>query len=146
MRFAVPLFVTLTLAQTPPPDAQRSPAPLVFATGVDIVSLDVTVVDKDGNPARDLTAEDFEVKVGGKQRQVLSAEFYEHTGRLAADAPPPPSHYSTNEGLSPGRLVLIAVDEGNITAGAGRFAARSAGQLVDRLGPADRVGFVAIPG
>ncbi len=146
MRLALSFLLTLSMAQAPSPEPPQKQGTPVFPAGVDLVSIDVNVVDDNGRPAGDLSAADFEVKIGGKPRRVVSAEFLSRTRQLAEQAPVAPTHYSTNEGIVPGRLVLLAVDEGNIAAGGGRHAARAGEKLIDRLGTTDRVGFLSIPG
>ena len=49
--------------------------PPTFRSGVELVSIDVSVLDRQGLPLRDLTPADFVVTVGGKPRRVVSAEF-----------------------------------------------------------------------
>jgi hypothetical protein len=149
----VTLRSTLTIAFTlaggaagsvPAPPQEKPP---VFAAGVELAAVDVTVVDANGRPVRDLEAADFTLTVDGKPRRVVTAEFVAQDGGEDASAvPPPPSHLSTNEGLFPGRLVLIVVDQGNVEMGGGREVVRAAGRLLDRLGPADRVGLLTLPG
>ncbi len=63
-----------------------------------------------------------------------------------APKPPEDAHYSTNENVRKGRLILIAVDQGNIQMGTGRGTIAAASKLLDRLSPADRVGLITIPG
>jgi len=149
MRAVALLALAAALGQSPTPADTPKPqaSPPVFATGVELVALDVTVVDAQGRPLRDLNAADFEVRVGGRPRRVVTAEFVEQTGE-APEAPPAPApaYYSTNEGLAQGRLVLFAVDENNIRFGRGRDVVRAAEKLLDRLGPADRVGLLTVPG
>lgn len=53
-------------AQQPPDQPQRP----VFRAGVDSVSVDVIVTDKDGRPVTDLSPEDFEVREDGKAQQI----------------------------------------------------------------------------
>jgi hypothetical protein len=125
----------------------------VFATGVDVVAVDVSVVDKDGLPIPDLGAEDFTLTVGGRPRRIVSLDFVkEPDGTPKADETvasvpePAPTSYSTNENARPGRLILIAVDQGNIQMGTGRGTIRAATKLLDRLSPADKLGLIAIPG
>jgi VWFA-related protein len=131
-------------AQAPPAGGQQPP---VFATGVEIVALDIAVVDKDGRPVRDLTPADFELTVDGKPRRVVSAEFISQGASDDRPVPsPPPAHFSSNERLVPGRLVLIIVDQGNIAMGQGRDVIQAAGRLLDRLGETDKVGLLSLPG
>jgi hypothetical protein len=58
--FMVSLFLcgsTSLISQTQQP---------TFKGGVSLVTVDVTVLDKDGNPVRDLKPEDFEIKLNNK--------------------------------------------------------------------------------
>lgn len=48
-------------------NAQQSPAPQsTFRTGVDVVQVDVSVLDRERNPVSGLTAADFTMRVDGK--------------------------------------------------------------------------------
>ncbi len=53
--------------------AQTVPQP-TFRARVDLVTVDVAVVDRDGEPVGDLTADDFVVTVQGRNRTVVSAQ------------------------------------------------------------------------
>src|SRR5688572_29643064 len=78
--------------------AQQAPAP-TFKSGVELVSIDVGVLDRQGHPMRGLSAGDFTITVAGQPRKVVSAE-YVNSGDAAAPAnlKMPPSLISTNEG------------------------------------------------
>jgi VWFA-related protein len=127
-----------------------------FPAGADVVSIDVSVVDADGRPIRDLAGADFEVEVDGRPRGVRSADFIDFEGAPAA-APPafptpgagaPPAAATRTAGGEParaGRLVLIAVDRGELSLGGIRIALDALGSLVERLRPADRVAVIALP-
>jgi VWFA-related protein len=54
-------------AQAPPPDPDQMP---VFRSGVDSISVDVIVTDRDGRPVTDLTAADFEIREEGKPQTI----------------------------------------------------------------------------
>ena len=93
-------------AQQAAPDQQ----PPAFRSGVEVVTVDVGVVDKQGRPMRGLTAADFMVTVAGQQRRVVTAEFVERAApspstTVAASANP--AQVSTNEGAGAGRLVRV---------------------------------------
>jgi VWFA-related protein len=143
----------VTLSSAPASPVQEAP---VFATGVEVVAVDVSVVDKEGRPVRDLVPGDFTLTVGGRPRRVVSAQFISEPGPGQGEAPEegpdaglgerPPTDYSTNENAHTGRLVLIAVDQGNIPAGGGRATIAAAEKLLDRLGPIDQVGLLTLPG
>jgi VWFA-related protein len=140
------LALFLLLQATQPPAVDK-PAQPVFPSDVELVALDVSVVDENGRPVRDLQPQDFEVRIGRKPRKVVSVEFLSHNGEAPEEKPgPPPTHYSTNERLLEGRLILLAVDEANISAGDGAHAVRAAEKLLQRVGPADRVGLLTMPG
>jgi VWFA-related protein len=128
-----------------PPDTAAAQQPPVFEVGVDVVAVDVSVIDPSGRPYRGLTSEDFTVKVDGKPRRVVSVESLGPSDEPRAEAPAP-AHYSTNEGVEPGRLVVLAVDRGNIGVGGGRAVLKAADRLLDRLTPNDRVALAVLPG
>ena len=123
-------------------DLQRPPA---FKARVELVTADVTIVDRDGRPVTDLGQEDFTVRVDGAPRAIASVQFVDlsRPGGLAAEPAP---LYATNEGASAGRLIAFVIDEGSIRAGGGRSALRSAARMLDALTPADRVALFTIPG
>ena len=127
----------------------------VFRTGVDLLSVDATVVDRDGRQVIDLAPGEFVVEVDGKPRPVVSAEYVKlvddtpvpvGTRRVATAPPPADPFFSSNaRAVSVGRLIVLLVDEGNIRTGMGRDVMRSAVKFVDGLSPNDRVALVAIP-
>src|SRR3954451_20564438 len=82
-----------------------------FRTGVEAVSVDVGVVDKQGQPVRDLTPADFRVTVAGRARRVITAEFVDASpsGRTLAYAPDADA-ISTNEGDRSGRMVMFVLN------------------------------------
>ena len=147
-------------ADSPPPGqvpAAQEQTP-VFRGGVEVLPLDVTVLDRDGRQVTDMTAGEFTVEVDGKPRTVVSAEYIKMTDALEAGlaprgpapvvpaTPPPDYGISTNGGGGPqGRAILLLVDQGNIRFGAVRPVMQQAVKFLDRLQPADRVAFVAVP-
>ena len=118
-----------------------------FRTGIDLIAIDVSVVDRAGQPVEDLLAPEFEVKIDGEVRRVVSAEHVkidvEAAGREAAD--PFETLYTTNLRPVNGRQIVIAVDQLGIRFGAARPLLAAAARFLDRLSPADRVAFVAYP-
>ncbi len=120
-----------------------------FRAGVDLIEVDVTVVDGDSYPITDLEASDFSVTVDGDSRRVVQAQFVSLRPPAEAEIAFPPAaedvFSSSNTDQTPGRLVVIAVDEASMSLGEGRHVMRAAGEFVDSLHPADRVGLVAIP-
>src|SRR5947207_15284719 len=72
-------------AAAPPPAAtDQTPS---FRSGVEVVTVDVGVIDRQGRPLRGLTVGDFSVTIAGKSRRVVTSEFIDR----AAPAPAPPA-------------------------------------------------------
>ena len=138
----VMLAVLVAHAQDPQPR---------FQSGVEVVTVDVTVVDGDGRPVRGLRPADFAVDVDGQRRRVVSAQWIALTPESpvalsatsrsgAAVALPAP--YSSNDQPTGGRLIVLFVDRFNIRF-EGMVALRSAiDGFLDRLQPSDRVSLV----
>jgi VWFA-related protein len=132
-------FVTAVAAQQHPP---------TFRGGVDLIGLDVSVLDKDRQPVRGLTAADFTVTIDGQTQQISAFK--------AVDIPPPPvSDAATwlravapdvvTNTHPPGRVVAILIDDGSFaqrepetSAVYVRQKARAiAREAIDALGPDD---------
>jgi len=150
---AAPQSHTQTQAQ-PQPQVQQP----VFRSGVDLVTVDVLVVDKEGHPIPDLTAEEFAVTVEGKPRRIASVEHLTHYDRFATapdrtqipnlrreDRVMMRAEYSSNTKSPPGRMFVLVVDAGNMTRGGGRGAMEAANQFVRKLAPNDLVALVSLP-
>lgn len=132
----------VAMQQTPP-----QPAPPTFRAGVDRVTVDVLAVDEAGRPVKDLTAADFDLRVDGKPRPIVSAEFvsYETPAAEATEAPRA-THYGSNETVrSSGRPILLVFDQANIKLGDARAASNNASRFLNDIPAGTRVGFVAIP-
>src|SRR5687768_11548130 len=101
----------------PPISAQQSGTdqPPAFRSGVEVVTVDVGVVDRQGLPLRGLTPADFVVTVGGQPREVVTAEFVDRsTGGTPTPARPDGALISTNEGGGTGRLFAFIVDQNTL--------------------------------
>ncbi len=124
------------------PDQQKP----VFRSQVELVAVDVTVLDADGRPVPDLTVDDFTLRVDGKPRRLMSAQFVP----LGAAARTRTSgvtvrHYSTNADAGGGRLIVFVVDRANIRRGEGRPLMDAASDFIGRLEPTDRLALAVIP-
>jgi VWFA-related protein len=130
------LAAAQTGAQSPPPDPQQ-----IFRTGVDLVRLDVSVLDRNRQPIHGLRAEDFTVLEDGKPQPVVAF--------AAVDIPSPPavaaewmravgSDVATNQ-LDLRRVVVIIMDDGMSSPddGVPNAAKLIARGVIDRLGPND---------
>jgi VWFA-related protein len=122
-------------------------APPVFRSGVEVIQLDVTVLDRNRQPVRGLTAADFRVRVDGEPRTVVAFKAVE----LPPPAPSPTARWLRD--IAPdvvanarptGRALVILIDDGSFnteTGAADLFAVRktreTARAIVDQLGDGD---------
>jgi VWFA-related protein len=146
----LPVVVSCIAAALCVLDAQAPQQP-TFRTGIDVVAVDVRVVDGKGRPVADLRAEEFVVTVDGKPRMVQTADFVSRAGTTAtppsALPPRPQPLYSTNLAPSrqtPGRTIVLVVDEDNIRPSGAPWATRAAARFLDRTQPDDLVGLMTI--
>ena len=137
---------TATQGQPPPQPQPQQQQPPIFRSGVDVIRLDVSVLDKDRRPVRGLTAADFTVLENGKAQRIVAV-----TEMAASEQDPTPSAWmrmvppdvSANDltdMTGDGRFVAIVMDDWNIpfddheiilnTRAVGRY-------LVDALNPSD---------
>jgi VWFA-related protein len=117
-----------------------------FRSRVDVIRLDVSVLDAEGRPIRDLGVDDFTVRIDGAPRRVVAARFFgPPEGPVAASSDAPVS-VATNASVSPGRVLVIVADLESITPGYEKPLFETAAAFVDRLGPADGVGLFVLPG
>jgi VWFA-related protein len=123
---------------------QQTAQPPVFRSGVETLPLDVTVVNGRGEPIRDLIASDFAVRLDGRPRRVLSAQWVPSAGGAtnATAAPVLPDGYVSNEQSTGGRLIVLVIDQPNIPFGEMRTMRETVEAFIDRLSPADRVAVV----
>lgn len=131
---AATLAAAVALAQASGIPAQQP----VFRSGVELVTVDVTVLDSGGTPVEGLGADRFKIAVDGAPRRVVWAEYVRH--RSAPLEPPGRTdHFSSNEHLDAGRVVLVAVDQMHIRRVEGLAALRAASAFVDSLDRSDRI-------
>lgn len=138
--FVAALFSTAVLTAGAGRQQQPLPQPR-FTTGVDLVQIDVSVLDRDGNPVRGLTEQDFSLFENGKPQVIR--------GFVPIELPAPvrPAAAWARD-IGPDvvanppemrRLVVILMDDGMTAADAGEseLAVRIARAAIDQLGPAD---------
>jgi VWFA-related protein len=130
------LAITLLSAQTQPPATPQ------FRSGVDLVHLDISVLDRDRRPVRGLTPADFTILENGKPQEIAMFK--------AVDIPDPkppsdpwirevPPDVRTNDGIEERRLFFLLLDDAMIQAdlSAMNNARDIAHKVIDRLGPSD---------
>jgi len=131
-------------AQTP--QTQRPP---VFRGGVELVTLDVTVIDKDGKPIRGLKPEDFVVTLDKQPRPVRALDFLEFgsaagstvEARQATTQPnqPPPARRG-------GRTVVLLFDDLSYKPGPGKALLVAAERMLGTFDLDDLIGITTTSG
>ena len=118
-----------------------------FKTAVDVVAIEVTVVDKAGNPIEDLKPEDFQVWISQKSRRVITAAHvsYRSDARESASPPTPVRSETGVPAAAPRRIFVIAIDEHSFQTGAAMAAVSAAERFLSKLGTDDLVGLYAYP-
>ncbi len=72
---------TASLAAQPAPAQQeQAPRPPTIRTGTNLVRVDVTVLDRHGEPVKDLTAADFQIEEDGDPQPVQSFQLVQASG------------------------------------------------------------------
>ena len=129
-----------------PPDNQPIQGP-TFRTGIDLITIDVAVVDRNGHPVEDLHAAEFAVKIDGEVRRVVSAELVKVDVAAAKKQVEDKSEtfYTSNMTPPNGRSIVIAVDQINIRPGTLRPVLAAASKFLDQLSPLDQVAFISYP-
>jgi len=160
--------------QTPPPPAAQAPAPQtpatpqapatqqqppVFRTGTNQVRVDVSVIDHKGEPVRDLTKEDFEVREDGVAQTIDTIKLIEANGAAPDDDMSlpirSPQHAYAEAARDDIRVFVIFWDEYHIGEMAPAIRARAALNefvqtafgptdlvaLMDQLTPTDAIEF-----
>ena len=133
--------------QEPPPQAASPQTPPRFRSGIDLVSVDVTVLSRGGEPVASLKADDFTLLVDGTARPIVSARRVEASRALppdALDARPEDAAVPPVDAAARRRFVLV-VDRDHIYAGEGQQTLQAAAAFIDRLPPGDGVALWTLP-
>jgi VWFA-related protein len=144
LRPCVRLWLCLSLigvdAAVPAARQPQQPRPQ-FRTGVELIEVDVSVLDRDRTPVRGLTASDFTILEEGRRQQIVSFSAIEvpepeatRTAWMRDVAP----DVSANVGSSD-RLVVLVLDDAQVQMELRNIRAvkTTARAVIDRLGPSD---------
>ncbi|ODS53701.1 MAG: hypothetical protein ABS36_13850 [Acidobacteria bacterium SCN 69-37] len=150
---AFAMGVSRAAAQDPRPTGSS------FRAGVDVISVDVQVIDSDGQPVAGLAPDAFEVTVDGRRRRVLSADFVDTRSSAvpapAADSPVAVSSSVTtageagttsgSESLAPRRVYVLAVDRSRLDEFTARPILAAVSDFLAQLRSQDEVGVFTYP-
>src|SRR5436190_21950240 len=160
---AVTLAAQQPQAQQQPPPTAQTPAnpqqPPVFRAGTNQVRVDVTVLDRKGQPVTDLTKDDFEIREDGVEQSIDTLKLIEATGAAPDDDTSLPIrstyHAAAEAARDDIRVFVIFWDEYHIGQMAPAIRARAALSdfvqfafgptdlvaLMDQLTPTDAIRF-----
>jgi VWFA-related protein len=151
MRTTIPLILLASLAQTPSPQAPSAQPPITFKVEVNYVEIDANVTDAQGNFARGLTRDDFQVLEDGKP-QALTA--FSMVDIPIARADPPlfsktaiVPDVATNNPPFEGRVFVLVMDDLNTRFNLTSRTRAAARQFVERyVGANDMIAVVNTSG
>ena len=140
---AVASGITL-LAQQPSAPQEPPPQPPIFRSGTNVVRVDVSVIDRSGNPVVSLNADDFEVEEDGAVQPIVSFKLVQASGAPADELSLPirsPEHAAAEAARDDVRVFLIFWDEYHIHPFESTLRARESLLRVVRtaFGPTDLV-------
>ena len=124
-------------------ESTQQPLPR-FRTGIDVVLVDVTVLDKDRRPARGLKAQDFTILEDGKPQRIVSFDELdapEPDGSLVTWMREVPPDIRTNA-ADERRVLLLILDDARISFRYRDDVKRIGNHIVDRLGPGDQLAVI----
>jgi VWFA-related protein len=108
----LPLLAALFSAPSPGAGGAQAPqAPPTFPSGVELVTIDVVVLDRDGRPVPGLTRDDFVVKEEGRRRDIVSFEAFDVGAGLEEPETLAPAVVASNEPRGTGRAFAIVLDD-----------------------------------
>ena len=143
---AIGMAASLAGVSSPQTSPAASPQQTTFRTTVDLVAVDVQIVTRDGTPVPGLSADSFQVTIGGKRRRVVSADFIRASREFDPGGPGAPlPDYVDGTRPGQGRIFVIAVDVTSFSIGASRGVVAAARGFIRRLEPEDQVGLIAYP-
>jgi VWFA-related protein len=141
----------LVLMAAPPahqqPDPQQTP---IFRSGVDLVALDVTVVDKDGVPVSGLAAKDFVVTLAGQQRPVRALDYLTFGVAPAVEVTSTSRETRNDPAAGPAnrgaRVITLLIDDLSARAGQMTLLTTAAERTLTSLDAGDLVGLTTTSG
>lgn len=111
------------------------------------VAVDFLALTSDGKPVLDLTAEEVQLRVDGRQRtiQLRLMRADDKTPPTPAAALPPP--FGTNVAPPAGgsRTIYLAIEEDSLRPATEQFLSKAISEFLETLTPGDRIALVTLP-
>jgi VWFA-related protein len=125
-----------------------------FRAGTTLVTFDVTVLNRDGQPVPGLTPDDFDIRLNNKPQPVRAVAFLDATTptpapqpvRPAGDVARAPVRASNTTPEPESRVFVVLVDDLSIRPGDSKNIFVAAEKFLEKLSPADVVGFATSSG
>jgi VWFA-related protein len=133
LRIACLASVALFLSARPQAQAVPQAQGPTFRSGADLITVDLTVVDRDGGPITGLAAPDMTVFVDGTPRRVASLMWL------------PPFGAPGQSALAAARSMVFIVDPASMRPGQGMQLLHAAARYIDRLPASARVAVAVVP-
>jgi VWFA-related protein len=143
----LPLSLLVAACLVAPASTQQP----TFKVSVNVVDVDVTVKDAQGNFVTGLTAEDFEVFEDGKPQAIQTFSYIElpmeRPDRFRFDGQPLPADVRSNRDVESGRVYIILLDDLNVAPLRTGIVRRHARDFIERqFGPHDLAAVVVTSG
>jgi VWFA-related protein len=112
--------------------AQAPPRLPSFGSEVELITVDVVAVDRNGRPVPDLTANDFVIEEDGKRQQIVNFEAF--VAEPAPEVPSVSTTVATNQKVPAvvGRAFTLLLDDVGMTVARAAAARAAAGTFLER--------------
>jgi VWFA-related protein len=140
--FAVACALALTQGQQPP----------AFRSGVTLVTVDVTVLDRDGHPVPGLGAADFEIRLNNRAQPIRALDYLQIPDTMAGavgpsfEAAPVRASPAPTAAKGVSRVFILLVDDVSFSPLTGKELFEAARRFVSSLPAADLVGLTTSTG
>jgi VWFA-related protein len=119
-------------------------APPTYRSGIDLVTVDVTVLTRGGDPMTGLTQDDFTVSVDGKPRPIVSVRLVQ-AGGAPTTPEQPAAAPSTAADAAQRRFLVLVVDREHMPVGEGQPMLAAAARYIDSVPADDRIALWTLP-
>jgi VWFA-related protein len=148
IRLVTPVLAAMVLEASLAVGASGQDEPV--RTGIDLVVLDFTAFDRDGNPVTNLQPDQLALRIGGRERPVKSLQFVQLGAARAPSQDETPAArlappFGTNYLGEAGRALILIIENDSLRAAVARHTLDAVSEFVADLSPRDRVALVTTP-